>query len=414
MTLTYLMWFESQLSVKSKAKSKDWKWPYKWISLVRCYWKVFINDMYMFMDECAPNNYVDDNSLSCIFPTIDTVMPKICNSWWPCVIMIVIEVSFLTNHENVLGVVIDSKLNFFRHIRSIWNDACRQLNALAVISKCLSARRIIYDSFVASNLNYDPLVWHFYGATNKNKLEKIQERCLTSYEGLIEMANATRPTCYFTTSSHTTWNVHMMPSWNGNIFRVTGPLCGEFTGLGDFPTQRPVTRSFDVFFDLCLNKRLCKQSRGWWFETLSWSLWRLRNAHLYTSVTCQLYKGASAKRKGTAPYGLGYPILSNTVELDVFKSSLKILSTGHLDATVLHVRFWIKFFLIWGIESFNVHNNTPPFASFKISALSMQFKAWHIKLSICKTCIYFGIWYAAYISAVSINSLRPSDAYLRR
>ena len=46
----------------------------------------------------------------------------------------------------------------------------------------------------------------------------------------------------------------MMKSSNGNIFRVTGPLCGEFTGPGEFPTQRPVTRSFDVFFDLRLNQ----------------------------------------------------------------------------------------------------------------------------------------------------------------
>ena len=43
---------------------------------------------------------------------------------------------------------------------------------------------------------------------------------------------------------------------------------------GEFPTQRPVARSFDVFFDLRLNKRLSKQSRGWWFETPSWSVWR--------------------------------------------------------------------------------------------------------------------------------------------
>ena len=68
--------------------------------------------------------------------------------------------------------------------------------------------------------------------------------------------------------------VNMMTSSNGNIFRVTSPLCGEFTGPGEVPTQRPVTRSFDVFFDLCLNKRLNKQPWGWWFETLSWSLWR--------------------------------------------------------------------------------------------------------------------------------------------
>ena len=72
-----------------------------------------------------------------------------------------------------------------------------------------------------------------------------------------------------------------MTSSNGNIFRVTGPLCGEFTGPGDFPTQRPATRSFDVFFDLRLNKRLSKQPWGWWFETPSWSLWRQCNACIY-------------------------------------------------------------------------------------------------------------------------------------
>ena len=71
--------------------------------------------------------------------------------------------------------------------------------------------------------------------------------------------------------------VCMMTSSNGTIFRVTGPLCGEFTGPGEFPAQRPLTRSFDVFFDLRLNKRLSKQPWGWWFETLLWSLWRQCN-----------------------------------------------------------------------------------------------------------------------------------------
>ena len=39
-------------------------------------------------------------------------------------------------------------------------------------------------------------------------------------------------------------------------------------------SQKPVTRSFDVFFDRRLNNRLSKQSWGWWFETLSRPLWR--------------------------------------------------------------------------------------------------------------------------------------------
>ena len=71
----------------------------------------------------------------------------------------------------------------------------------------------------------------------------------------------------------------MMTSSDWNIFRITGHLGGEFTG--EFPAQRPVTGSFDVFFDLPLNKRLSKQSWGWWFETLSLPLWRHCNVITY-------------------------------------------------------------------------------------------------------------------------------------
>ena len=56
------------------------------------------------------------------------------------------------------------------------------------------------------------------------------------------------------------------------------PICaGNSPVPGEFPAQRPVTRSFDVFFDLRLNKWLNKQSSGWWFETLSLPLWRHSN-----------------------------------------------------------------------------------------------------------------------------------------
>ena len=46
---------------------------------------------------------------------------------------------------------------------------------------------------------------------------------------------------------------------------------------GEFPSQRPVTRSFDVSFDLCLIKRLSQQSWGWWYETPSRPLLRRGN-----------------------------------------------------------------------------------------------------------------------------------------
>ena len=55
-------------------------------------------------------------------------------------------------------------------------------------------------------------------------------------------------------------------------------LCaGTSPVTGEFPPQRPVARSFDVFY-LRLNKWLSKQSRRWSFETPSRSFWRQYNA----------------------------------------------------------------------------------------------------------------------------------------
>ena len=74
---------------------------------------------------------------------------------------------------------------------------------------------------------------------------------------------------------------HEDPWWRHQTetFSALLALCaGNSPVPGEFPTQRPVTRSFDVFFDLCQNKRLSKQSWGWWFETQSRPLWRHCNA----------------------------------------------------------------------------------------------------------------------------------------
>ena len=58
------------------------------------------------------------------------------------------------------------------------------------------------------------------------------------------------------------------------FFALLAICAGNSPVPGEFHTQRPVTRSFDVPFDLRLNKRLSKQPWGWWFETPSWSLRR--------------------------------------------------------------------------------------------------------------------------------------------
>ena len=65
-----------------------------------------------------------------------------------------------------------------------------------------------------------------------------------------------------------TWWCHQM-----EIFSALLAICAGNSPVGEVPAQRPVTRSFDVFFDLCLNKRSSKQSRDCWFEAPSRPLW---------------------------------------------------------------------------------------------------------------------------------------------
>ena len=76
------------------------------------------------------------------------------------------------------------------------------------------------------------------------------------------------------------WWRHQMETFSALLAICAGnsPVNGEFSA------QRPVTRSFDVLFDLRLNKWLSKQSRGWWFETPSRPLWSYSNV-MFTIVS---------------------------------------------------------------------------------------------------------------------------------
>ena len=74
-----------------------------------------------------------------------------------------------------------------------------------------------------------------------------------------------------------TWTNSDISGWRHQMetFAALLTLCEENTPFtGGFPSPRPVTRRFKFLFDLRLDKRLSKQSRRWWFETPSRSLWR--------------------------------------------------------------------------------------------------------------------------------------------
>ena len=87
------------------------------------------------------------------------------------------------------------------------------------------------------------------------------------------------------------YRIPIMTSSNGNIFRVTGPLCEDFTGVRGIhrsPVNSPQKgqwRGTLMFSLICaLNKRLSKHLWGWWFETPSRSLWRHCNEMVLSEI----------------------------------------------------------------------------------------------------------------------------------
>ena len=87
------------------------------------------------------------------------------------------------------------------------------------------------------------------------------------------------------------WWRHQMETFSALL-----AICaGNSPVTGDFPTQRPVTWSFDVLFDLSLNERLIEQSWGCWIETLSRQLGRHSNGSHVQVLTLNVNSGCGCK-----------------------------------------------------------------------------------------------------------------------
>ena len=177
-------------------------------SLYLCH--CFMNDMFLFMKSCNFYNYADDNFVSRSSPDVNVILSnlksdcQISLKWFddngmkanpskfkfmimsseniePQILTISDDVCLQSQTDvKVLGITVDYRLTFNEHIRICTLKAARQLNALSRISKYLDtkSKSVLYHSFIASNFNYCPIVWHFCGVVNNNKLEKIQERSL--------------------------------------------------------------------------------------------------------------------------------------------------------------------------------------------------------------------------------------------
>ena len=82
--------------------------------------------------------------------------------------------------ETLLGVSINSELNFKNHISNICSKASGKLSGLGRIAGyiTLAKRRMLFRVFIESQFNYCPLIWMQHSRTMNNNINRLHERSL--------------------------------------------------------------------------------------------------------------------------------------------------------------------------------------------------------------------------------------------
>ena len=167
---------------------------------------IFINDIFYFIKETKIANYADDNTIYTVDRNIDDLL-KILQEETSLILywFRINEMKsnddrchlIVCNHDNVsvtlgnetieesnsvelLGIKIDTNLNFNEHVTDLCKKGNQKLHALARISKYLNEDKlkILMKTFIQSQFNYCPLVWMFHNRTLNNKINKLHERAL--------------------------------------------------------------------------------------------------------------------------------------------------------------------------------------------------------------------------------------------
>ena len=120
-----------------------------------------------------------------------------CYSWLVCLLRF-----WLRNSLKLLGVVLDNKLNFSKHVKLMCPEATSRIGTLTRMRKLVTEKTklLLSKSVILSGLNYCSTVRFFITASDKRKLKRMQEKGLrtvfndntSSYESLLK--KATLPT----------------------------------------------------------------------------------------------------------------------------------------------------------------------------------------------------------------------------
>ena len=173
---------------------------------------VFMNDIFYLIESCELVNYADDNTLSAVSNSIEMVIsalrndsekaikwfvdnfmkvnpskfqfmfikPIICRYETPQFIEINDTKVQCESEVKLLGITIDERLKFDRHVDILCKKAAKQLNVMYRFKNIFNSKEkgVMYNTFILSNFNYCPIIWHFCGKTSTKKIEAIQERAL--------------------------------------------------------------------------------------------------------------------------------------------------------------------------------------------------------------------------------------------
>ena len=193
---------------------------------------LFINDMFLWIENAELDNFADDNTISGFANSIPELIKvleaesEIAIDWFNKNEMIANASKFhaiivnrcgrhtgahklniagelIESEDSVplLGVEIDNKLNFGKHIRNLCKKAAGQLNAICRIRNVIGREetKILIQSFIFSNFNYCPIVWMHCSTESMRKIERIQERAYrilhndytSTYDDLLHQINDT-------------------------------------------------------------------------------------------------------------------------------------------------------------------------------------------------------------------------------
>ena len=168
---------------------------------------IFINDLFLFIKETEICNFADDNTIYVCDSSIETVKCKLISevknitNWLQLNSLVAnpskFQIMFLgvknlvkleingkqlssKNDITLLGITIDNKINFSKHIQTLCKKANNKVSQLIRMRKSMSLTqaRTVVNAYILPYFLYCPLIWMFCYKKETNLINKVHKRTL--------------------------------------------------------------------------------------------------------------------------------------------------------------------------------------------------------------------------------------------